>query len=602
MPLIPEHIVDQVRDSVDIVDVISEYVVLTKRGRNFLGLCPFHDDRRPSFNVSQEKQIYKCFSCGAGGNAFRFLMELERISFVEAIRKLAEQAGIALPESREVAPETQDAYDGLYAANELARKYYAHLLQNDPSGATARAYLEGRGLSQETMSSFSLGYAPNAWDGLLLVAGRRGIGADVLERAGLALPRRDGNGHYDRFRHRIVFPIQSHTGRTVAFGARALDPDEQAKYLNSPETPVYHKSGVLYGLWENRSAIRSEGVAIVVEGYMDLIALVQSGVQNVVASSGTALTPQHARLLHRFAQRAVLVFDGDAAGTEAAVRGVGALFEAGSETRVASLPEGHDPDSYVREHGRDRFQTLTDEAQPVLDFVLNWLTGREDLTSSDGRTRATEFIADFIARASDDARRQFLIQETAEKVRIDEATVVQVVQRIRRSNARRTGRLSVEDPVRVETFDPRPRWERELLLRMMAEDDVADVLLVQIRPEDFSNSAYRRVAGLIAQRRGEGQSAAVDRLIDGCEDAGLAQIISTLSMEVGISDPDTPQPPLQDYIGTFRIKSLDTRIDTLEAELKAASGGDVRELMEKHRELTEQRRELAQKRTTDHGP
>ena len=602
MPLIPEHIVDQVRDSVDIVDVISEYVVLTKRGRNFLGLCPFHDDRRPSFNVSQEKQIYKCFSCGAGGNAFRFLMELERISFVEAIRKLAEQAGIALPESREVAPETQDAYDGLYAANELARKYYAHLLQNDPSGATARAYLEGRGLSQETMSSFSLGYAPNAWDGLLLVAGRRGIGADVLERAGLALPRRDGNGHYDRFRHRIVFPIQSHTGRTVAFGARALDPDEQAKYLNSPETPVYHKSGVLYGLWENRSAIRSEGVAIVGEGYMDLIALVQSGVQNVVASSGTALTPQHARLLHRFAQRAVLVFDGDAAGTEAAVRGVGALFEAGSETRVASLPEGHDPDSYVREHGRDRFQTLTDEAQPVLDFVLNWLTGREDLTSSDGRTRATEFIADFIARASDDARRQFLIQETAEKLRIDEATVVQVVQRIRRSNARRTGRLSVEDPVRVETFDPRPRWERELLLRMMAEDDVADVLLVQIRPEDFSNSAYRRVAGLIAQRRGEGQSAAVDRLIDGCEDAGLAQIISTLSMEVGISDPDTPQPPLQDYIGTFRIKSLDTRIDTLEAELKAASGGDVRELMEKHRELTEQRRELAQKRTTDHGP
>ena len=602
MPLIPEHIVDQVRDSVDIVDVISEYVVLTKRGRNFLGLCPFHDDRRPSFNVSQEKQIYKCFSCGAGGNAFRFLMELERISFVEAIRKLAEQAGIALPESREVAPETQDAYDGLYAANELARKYYAHLLQNDPSGATARAYLEGRGLSQETMSSFSLGYAPNAWDGLLLVAGRRGIGADVLERAGLALPRRDGNGHYDRFRHRIVFPIQSHTGRTVAFGARALDPDEQAKYLNSPETPVYHKSGVLYGLWENRSAIRSEGVAIVVEGYMDLIALVQSGVQNVVASSGTALTPQHARLLHRFAQRAVLVFDGDAAGTEAAVRGVGALFEAGSETRVVSLPEGHDPDSYVREHGRDRFQTLTDEAQPVLDFVLNWLTGREDLTSSDGRTRATEFIADFIARASDDARRQFLIQETAEKLRIDEATVVQVVQRIRRSNARRTGRLSVEDPVRVETFDPRPRWERELLLRMMAEDDVADVLLVQIRPEDFSNSAYRRVAGLIAQRRGEGQSAAVDRLIDGCEDAGLAQIISTLSMEVGISDPDTPQPPLQDYIGTFRIKSLDTRIDTLEAELKAASGGDVRELMEKHRELTEQRRELAQKRTTDHGP
>ncbi|MDP6779953.1 MAG: DNA primase, partial [Candidatus Latescibacteria bacterium] len=480
-----------------------------------------------------------------------------------------------------------------------ARKYYCHLLQNDPSGATAREYLERRGLSQETMTSFSLGYAPNTWDGLIQVAGRRGFGTDVLERAGLVLPRQDGSGHYDRFRHRIVFPIQAHTGRTVAFGARALDPNERAKYLNSPETPVYHKSAVLYGLWENRSAIRSEGNAVVVEGYMDLIALVQAGIQNVVASSGTALTPQHARLLNRFAQRAVLVFDGDAAGTEAAVRGVGALFEAGSETRVVSLPEGHDPDSYVREHGRDAFQTLTGEAQPVLDFVLDWLRGREDLTSSDGRARATEFIADFIARASDDARRRFLIQDTAEKLRIDEATVVQVVQRIRRSNARRVGRLAPEEEAPAEVFDPRPRWERELLLRMMAEEDIADVLLVQIRPEDFSNTAYRRIAGLIAKRRHEGQSAAVDRLIDGCEDAGLAQILSTLSMEVGISDPDTPQPPLQAYIDTFRIKSLDAQIETLEAELKAASGEDVRELMERHRVLTEQRKELAQKRTTD---
>ncbi|MBT3605596.1 MAG: DNA primase, partial [Candidatus Latescibacteria bacterium] len=334
MARVPEELIDQIRQSVDIVDIVSDHVVLTRKGKSFLGICPFHDDSSPSMNVSQEKQIFKCFSCGAGGNSFTFLRDIENISFIEAVRKLAERAGINLPDTRDRNPEQQEAYDELYRANELAFKYFHHMLTEDARGEEARAYLENRGISREIIDSFGIGYALNAWDGFLAAATRRGFSPQALERAGLATTRQNGGGFYDRFRHRVTFPIEASTGRTVAFGARALDPDEQAKYLNSPETPVYNKSATLYGLWRGRDAIRESGQALVVEGYMDLISLAQFGVENVVASSGTALTADHARLLRRYAPKATLIFDGDAAGTSAAVRGIGSLFEVGQEARV----------------------------------------------------------------------------------------------------------------------------------------------------------------------------------------------------------------------------------------------------------------------------
>lgn len=594
MPRIPEETIEQVRQSADIVEVVSDHVALTKRGKNHIGLCPFHDDRRPSFNVSQDKQIYKCFACGAGGNVFTFLMEMERISFTEAVRKLASQAGIPLPEARQEGQQQQEAFDALYGANDLARKYYNHLLMVDKAGSEARAYLLSRGLSEKTMDTFSLGYAPNAWDGLLEVAGRRGIPPKTLEQAGLALPHRDGTGHYDRFRNRIMFPIRAHTGRTVAFGARALDPREQAKYLNSPETPVYRKSATLYGLWKARDAIRTRGAAIVVEGYTDLLALAQRGIENTVASAGTALTSDQARLLRRYAQRAVLVFDGDAAGTAAAVRGIGALFEAGLDTRVVTLPEGHDPDSYIREHGPDGLHNLLEGAAPVLDFMVAWLATQEDLSTSDGKSRATESLAEFISRAGDSARRRFLTQEAAQKLGIDEATLIQVVQRFSRPARQRQEEASTAQ--RAPAFDPRPRLERELLIRIMADDDTADAVLKQIRVEDFSNGVYRRIAALIAQRRQKKQGAAVALLINQCEDPDLAQVLSALSLETGIADPDRPQPPLQDYINAFALKNLDARINALEAQLRSAGDGpDLKALMEKHRELTEGRKALIEK-------
>jgi len=595
MPLIPEHIIEQVRQSVDIVDVISDQVMLTRRGKNFLGLCPFHDDHSPSFNVSQDKQIYKCFVCGAGGNVFKFVMEIERISFVEAVRKLADQAGVQLPEFRAEDREQQASFDALYRANELARKYFSHLLLKDTAGAAALKYLQDRGITQETVEAFALGYAPNAWDGLLGVAGRRGIDPQTLERAGLALPRRDGNRHYDRFRNRVMFPIDSATGRTVAFGARALDPEEQAKYLNSPETPVYHKSATLYGLWKDRDAIRTQGTALVVEGYMDLIALAQYGIENVVASAGTALTADHARMLRRYAERAVLVFDGDAAGIAAAVRGVESLFGVDLEVRVISLPQGHDPDSYVREHGSEAFLALIEGAQPALDFLIAWVATREDLSTADGKARAAAILAEFLSRVKDGARRRFLIQETAEKFGVDEGTVIQALRQAPRQRAPRPDPGAAAQPAQAPAFDPRPRAERELISWMMADDAVADAVLAQVRPEEFANSFYRRIAGIIQPRRQQGQTAEAAVLLDQCGDPNLAHVISTLSMEGQTVDPDQQALPLDDYIHKFRLRNLDAQMDALESEMKsAAPGTDFKALLEKHRGLTLRRKTLAE--------
>jgi len=587
MARIPEDTIELIRQSVDIIDVVSEFVTLNKRGRNFMGLCPFHDDHSPSMNVSQEKQIYKCFSCGAGGNVYTFLTELEKISFIEAVRKLAEQANIPLPEDRPEDNGSQEVFDTLYGANELALKYFKHMLQTDPSGEPAREYLKSRGITEEIIENFSLGYAPNSWDGLLHVAGRRGFNPKVLEQAGLVMARKDDKGFYDRFRHRVMFPIVSHTGRTVAFGARALDPNEQAKYLNSPETPVYHKGSILYGLWKNRDALRSSGTAIVVEGYMDLIALAQADIHNTVASSGTALTTDHARLLKRYAEHTVLVFDGDAAGASASARGIGSLFEAGMETRVVTLEEGHDPDSYVRQHGTKAFLKLTEEAQPVIDFLLDWIKTREDLTTSDGKARAVESISEFLVRIKDEALRQFVIQETAQKLGTDETTIIQVIQR-----AGRTARTRPQPSGSTQqfTFDPAPRLERELLIHMMTKGATADKVLQDIKPEEFSNSAYRRIANLISSMRSGGQSPEVAVLLDHCKEEDLSHVLSSLSMEMGIHNPNQTEAPLEDYIRTFRLKQLETSIDRLEAQLRSPDQTtDLKDIMQQHRELTLER-------------
>ena len=588
MPRIPETVIDQVRLSIDIVDVVGDHVALTRRGKSFVGLCPFHDDSSPSLNVSQEKQIYKCFACGAGGNSFTFLRDIENISFIEAVRQLADRAGIALPDAKPADPDQQEVFDQLYRANELAVKYFHHLLTQDEKAADAMAYLENRGINRDVIDTFSLGYAPDQWEGFLQVATRRGFSPQILERAGLVTQRQTGGGFYDRFRNRITFPIHAATGRPVAFGARALDPDEQAKYINSPETPVYNKSAILYGLWRDRDAIRDAGVALVVEGYMDLIALSQYGIENAVASSGTALTPDHARLLRRYAPKTILIFDGDTAGATAAMRGIGSLFEVGLEVRVVTLPEDHDPDSYVRAHGPDGLLRLTENAAPAIDFLIAQFAQRDDLSTVDGKTRTAHALAELVGRITDNALKQFLIKDIAEKIGIDEEILIGIAQRQRRPARSQNGQ---PEP---ESYDTRPRSERELLTFLMQHPENVDSVFNQVSPDNFTNSAYRQIATMIARNRQQKQSIEAAHLIDQCNDDRLGRILTDLSLEIGIENPNI-DVPIQDYIHKFRLKSLESEIELIEKQLRQPlSPDDLRATLEKHRHLTAQRKAMVQ--------
>ena len=588
MPRIPETVIDQVRLSIDIVDVVGDHVALTRRGKSFVGLCPFHDDSTPSLNVSQEKQIYKCFACGAGGNSFTFLRDIENISFIEAVRQLADRAGIALPDAKPADPDQQEVFDQLYRANELAVKYFHHLLTQDEKAADAMAYLENRGINRDVIDAFSLGYAPDQWDGFLQVATRRNFSPQILERAGLVLANQKGSGFYDRFRNRITFPIHAATGRPVAFGARALDPNEQAKYINSPETPVYNKSATLYGLWRNRDAIRDAGVALVVEGYMDLIALAQYDIENAVASSGTALTTDQARLLRRYAPKTILIFDGDTAGATAAMRGIGSLFEVGLEVRVVTLPEDHDPDSYVRAHGPDGLLRLTENAAPAIDFLMEQFAQRDDLSTIDGKTRTANAFAEIIGRIKDNALKQLVIKDISEKIGIDEETLIGIAQTQRRTTRPQNGQ---PEP---ESYDTRPRSERELLTYLMQHPETADSVFNQISPDNFTNSAYRQIATMIARNRQQKQPIEIAHLINQCNDDRLCRILTHLSLEIGIENPNI-DVPIQDYIHKFHLKSLESEIELIENQLRQPlAPDDLRATLEKHRHLTAQRKAMVE--------
>jgi DNA primase len=424
MPLPPEFI-ERVREATDIVSLVSDHVQLKKTGRTWKARCPFHQEKTPSFHVNPDRQIFKCFGCGEGGDVFRFLMEFEKLSFPESVELLANRAGIPMPRRTWVPAEEQSVYPVLAWAESTYRKEL-----NGKGGAAAREYLKGRGLFQTTIDAFGLGWAPPGWEALASAA-RGAYSPALLLRAGLVVPN-DRGGHYDRFRGRITIPIRSALGRTVGFGARGLG-SEEPKYLNSPETEVFNKSRILYGLSEAKETLKSTDEALVVEGYLDALALFQIGITNVVASCGTAFTEDQARILRRYVGRAVLVFDGDTAGLRAAWKSAAVFLGAGLEVRIVALPEGHDPDSFVRAHGAAALQPLVDAAPGVVGFaqaaLLDRLEKREDLI------KALAFLG---SRIDDPIRRRLLLQEAAERFRFSEELLAREARRLQPGARRET--------------------------------------------------------------------------------------------------------------------------------------------------------------------
>jgi len=454
---------ERVKQQADIVRVIGEYVRLKKSGQNFTGLCPFHQEKTPSFAVHPVKQIYHCFGCGAGGDVFKFVMELEKCTFPEAIRSVAEKCGIAIPQPRERSPEERLENQQRSALVELhgeSAAFFARQLHETPEGKVAYAYLEDRGLNREAMMKFGLGFAPSSGDALLRFLKQK-YPEKLLEVSGL-LSRDPSGRFFDRFRRRIMFPITNEAGKVIAFGGRAMG-DDMPKYLNSPETPIYSKSNVLYHLDQAKEALRKNDFGVLVEGYMDAIAVARAGIANVIASCGTSLAESQIKLLGRFTRRVVVNYDPDAAGHAATERSLILLLEKEFDVRVLALPGGADPDKFLKEQGAEAYQKLLTQAPPYLDYLI----GRArlmDRTTANGRVAALNFLMPYIQRLPNGLLRSEWATRIASELRVDEPVLREALRRAA------TERRSEVKP-KAELLGPSIKGAERRLIHMLAEAD-----------------------------------------------------------------------------------------------------------------------------------
>ena len=501
-----EDWVERVRAATDIVELVGESVRLRKAGRNWVGLCPFHKEKTPSFSVHAERQFYHCFSCKAGGDVFKYVQETEKVGFLEAVELLSRRAGIAVPERfGETGEPGRRAR--LTEALDLAAKSYEQWLADPERGAAVRAYLERRGLSRETVRAFRLGLAPVGWENLSQRLAPR-VTEDVLIEAGLAVRRSEGGaggsrtGIYDRFRNRLMVPLVATGGTVVGFGARALAEEDSPKYLNSPETPLYHKGSFLFGLDLARKHADAAGELVVVEGYFDAIALHQAGVGHTVATSGTALTADQARLIRRVAPGVALTYDGDAAGQEAMMRSLGALFAEGLEVAVVELPAGSDPDTLVRERGLEGWQAARAQAYDVVTFIqrhmLRAASSGGPAAVSDPRERALQSVVALAVHVGDEIRRRLLIERANQVFGLDEQVLERAVE------LKRRGQKS-DQPIQAAARAQRglaQSLERQALQAFLMAPDALEAAKSEIAPADFEDPACALLAAHLWQGGG----------------------------------------------------------------------------------------------------
>jgi DNA primase len=515
---IPDHLVEQVRQQADLVEIVSEHTRLKRSGRTFRGPCPLHGGEGPNFSVDPAKGFYKCFVCGEGGTVYTFLMKHLGMSYPEAIRSVAERVGIEIPDERERRQEA-DPNQPLYEVNTFAADWYRKRLWEDDRGKPAREYLERRGITRETAERFGLGWAPEEWTALGDAARKHGIDNGRLLALGLAKESKNAREPYDAFRARIIFPIEDLGGRVVAFGGRILgEADERTpKYLNSPETPIYHKGNVLYGLGWSRGAIRKEEAVLVVEGYMDYVSLAAHGVGNAVAPLGTAMTQEQAELISRYAPRAILLYDSDKAGLKATFRTGDELLRAGVEVLVATLPEGEDPDSLVRGKGQNALRRYLDDAVDVLERKIQILERKDFFSSIKGTRQAIDALLPTVRAASDELVRGVYIGRIAEKTGVPRDTLEREVGNARDPRLPASlERRRRDEGRRAEDFLPAPakadirtNAERSLLLLMVHDERWVEEAIKHVAPGILSFPLYRALyQGLLdteGQRDADGE-------------------------------------------------------------------------------------------------
>ncbi|OGC76542.1 MAG: DNA primase [candidate division Zixibacteria bacterium RBG_16_50_21] len=565
----PQELIDQIRQANDVVEIVSEYVSLKKKGRNYFGLCPFHAEKTPSFSVNPEKQIFHCFGCGQGGNIVTFLMSHEKLGFVEAIRFLAKRANIRLPQ-KETNRQEMELNDKLLLVHQLASSYYTSNLENNIKGKMGQDYLGSRKLSDQTISEFRLGLALDEWDGLHKSANAKGVETPTLLEAGLIIARNDGKGYYDRFKNRLIFPIFNLSGKTVAFAGRILDEKDSPKYMNSPESPIYQKGKLLYGLNFSKEEIREEKFAIVVEGYMDYLSLYQSGIRNLVASCGTAFTSDQARLLARFAEEVVLLFDSDTAGQNAVLRSVDLLYDAGLDVKVGVLPAGYDPDKYVNEFGAGQLGKLIKESNSYIKFKISLLKGKFSKLSLREQEQVLVSFAQTAAKIGHEVRKDLYLKQVSEELGIGEATLRKAL----KSVSPRTGESK---PARETTGAKLTEevWEREFLAFMIDNPTWFKEAVPQISLEDFSIPTHEQLWRLLQDENQLGDELDIADLLEATQNQDLRQLLLELAnfdyprQETSTTFPDYIQK-FNDYIQKFKARRIEGPVRKVKQALKEA--------------------------------
>ena len=573
---IPEDKISEIKNAADIVDIVSESVLLKKAGKNYTGLCPFHSEKTPSFTVSPDKQIFHCFGCSTGGNVFSFLMKQEGLSFPEAARRLAKRYGVDIP-NKPLSPAQKrriSERENLFDVNRRAGDFYHQALLKSPEGQNARLYLSKRGFSRQTIDAFKIGFALDGWDHLLRFFSNRRISPRLLEKSGLFLPRKNKTGFYDRFRNRIMFPIFDVNAQIIGFGGRVLD-DALPKYLNSPETAIYNKRQSLYGIHRAKNACRSSGSVFIVEGYLDLLALHQHGIENAVATLGTALTADHLKLLKRYASQMILVYDSDEAGIRSAKRCVETFWkehvdfrredvfrEDKADTRILVLPAGQDPDSYIQENGSDAFLHLASNAAGIITFLMDCAIREHGLTT-EGKIRIVSDLLRPISAVNDPVARAIYIQRLAERVGVSESAVVEQVRAVS-ANEKRMSVNPARPSIERENIDPGValsgrgkslmteegnRFERQIIAMMLQFPNILPEIKNLNTLKYFKNDYLKSVAETILEFNPV-TAEQVSELISGIADDEQQSLIAALSL----------QDESWNYSGCLKL--LNTFVDT----------------------------------------
>jgi DNA primase len=571
-----------VKQQADIVRVVGEYVRLKKSGQNFTGLCPFHSEKTPSFAVHPVKQIYHCFGCGAGGDVFKFVMEMDKITFPESVRAVAEKCGIAIPRARERTPEERKENQQRTSLVELHREaaeFFAHQLNATPEGRAAKAYLLDRGLDSEAMAQFGIGFAPSGGEALLRTLKRK-YPEKVLEVSGLF--SRDQNGRlFDRFRRRVIFPIANDSGKIVAFGGRALG-DDLPKYLNSPETPIYTKSNILYHLDRAKEALRQRDFAVLVEGYMDAIAVARAGVSNVVASCGTSLTEPQVKLLNRFTRRIIVNYDPDTAGQAATERSLAILLEQGAEVRVLALPGGKDPDSFIRSEGAAAYAKLLNEAPPYVDYLIS-RARKMDMSTAEGKLRAVNFLMPYVQRIPDRILRSEWATRIAQQLRIEEPVLRESM---RKAASERRSEVKARPELVSRVGKPA---ERRLVQMLIEAKEFREQLAQEIRAGELHRGLEsERILAALVEACATGVRPDAAELALALEDRDrrlLFEIAFESAAPPTWEEAESCLTVLRRRRAEEELSAVQKQIESFAAAAGAGAGGELRRLLERKQEL-----------------